>query len=394
MYVVLNWKEDVASGAGFPAVVAAARAAAAADRRPHLDELAQWHAAFAEERLFHPFMSDLIGTAISADLLDYLPRDRMNLGMEPRLHTRLHRYFTVRPGSLYPDEGLRLSILACRRTGGQRLDVATAILAIMRERYEMAERVFYHHKKAALSTTLVKLLELAAPAGRPRDDGAIYPAPWTMPAQAGRTARPPHLTHLSDASLVDCLAQAEPASAADRPVRDALAAALRFRRTAIPRTLLTIDVALAAASRVGLQGIAGHLRGSAEAPSQAGRQELEAALAEAAGGHDGDVLVYCPSPEMQSRDIDVRLEIEPGRILPLGAQRALFAQRADVDVLDQYYRELWRAYVFVSPAIAGDADRCRAVVDAVCRRYGLPVADAWRRVRGHTFDATAAGEHA
>ncbi|HVB38523.1 MAG TPA: hypothetical protein VND92_08290 [Vicinamibacterales bacterium] len=398
IFVILNWTEDATSGAGFPAVLAAARAVAPADRRPPLDDLARWHAAFAGERLFHPFMSDLIGTAISADLLDYLPRDRLNLGMEPRLHTRLHRYFTVRPGSLYADEGLRLSILACRRTGGQRLDVATAILAIMRERNEMAERVFYHHKKAALSTTLVKLLELTAPADRPRDDGEMYPAPWTIPIPAGEpaggTPRPPHLTHLSDASLVEYLARAGTTSAADRPVRDALATALRFRRTDLHRTLLVLDAELAAASRAGRQGIVAHLRGAAEAPSQAGRQALETALAAAAGGHDGDVLVYCPSPEMQSRDIDVRLEIEPGRILPLGAQRPLFAHRADVDVLDQYYRELWRAYIFVSPALAADAGRCRAVVDAVCRQYGIPAADAWRRVRGHRFAATPEEGHA
>jgi DNA primase len=43
--------------------------------------------------MFHPFMSDIVGNTICGDLLDYLPRDRQNLGMEARLHTRLQICF-------------------------------------------------------------------------------------------------------------------------------------------------------------------------------------------------------------------------------------------------------------------------------------------------------------
>jgi HD superfamily phosphohydrolase len=57
--------------------------------------------------MFYPFMSDIVGNTICADLLDYLPRDRMNLGMEWRNHARLLRYFTIRPGSLF---GMAFSI--------------------------------------------------------------------------------------------------------------------------------------------------------------------------------------------------------------------------------------------------------------------------------------------
>ena len=132
---------------------------------------------FMRDGLFHPFMSDVVGTTICADLLDYLPRDRQNLGMEPRFHTRLQRYLTVRPGTLYPGEGLRLSTMVTRKQhGGQRKDVATAVLDIMRERHEMSERVFYHHKKSAAGAMLAKLVAIAG-TGKPRDGGSIYPAP-------------------------------------------------------------------------------------------------------------------------------------------------------------------------------------------------------------------------
>ena len=48
----------------------------------------------------------------------------------------------------------------------------------MRERYEMAERVYYHHKKAAASAMLAKMLEMVPENRRPRDDEQVYPAPW------------------------------------------------------------------------------------------------------------------------------------------------------------------------------------------------------------------------
>src|SRR5947207_8567563 len=123
--------------------------------------------------------------------------------MEARHHSRLQRYCTIREGSLYADEGLRMSIMVTRGAhGGQRRDVATAVLDIMRERYEMAERVYYHHKKAAASAMLAKLVELAGPERKPRDDENIYPAPWTESAGAGRPLLP-HMTHLSDQELLD-----------------------------------------------------------------------------------------------------------------------------------------------------------------------------------------------
>src|SRR5258708_10112526 len=147
---------------------------------------------------------------ICSDMLEYLPRDRTYLGMEARHHSRLQRYFTIRQGSLYPpEEGLRMSIMVTRGAhGGQRRDVATAVLDIMRERYEMAERVYYHHKKASASAMLAKLVELTPENPRPRDDDKIYPAPWGS-LEAGRRQPPPHMTHLSDAGLIQYLGQVD-----------------------------------------------------------------------------------------------------------------------------------------------------------------------------------------
>jgi HD superfamily phosphohydrolase len=392
IYVILSWKETIEPPRGFEKVLDREISGEKAGlRAKRLQELKAWHAEFVRPdpdaptaKLFHPFMSDIIGNTICADLLDYLPRDRMNLGMEPRLHTRLQRYFTIRQGTLYSDEGLRASIMVTRKhRGGQRRDVATAVLDIMRERYEMAERVFYHHKKSSASAMLAKLVELAADK-KPRDDDAIYPAPWDGKALASRI---PHMTHLSDSGLIEYLRNVE---TADPKLQESLCKALRYRRKDMYRTLLIVDTELANSSKHSVEYFAHDIRGSDDGETN-GRSKLEGILQAAAKGADevsfeGHVIVYCPSPKMQSKEVDARLEIIEDRVLPLRVQRESFAYNNDLKVLHEYYQQLWRIYVFVTPQIYDSTAKSNAVVDAFCDYYGIQKALAYSKVRKHRFE--------
>jgi HD superfamily phosphohydrolase len=383
IYLILSWKDDIDVPCGFDGVLQKARGKAKDGAGRRLDELNAIYVKFQASGLFQPFMSDVVGNTICADLLDYLPRDRQHLGMEPRLHTRLQRYLTIRPGTLYSNEGQRVSIMVTRKgRGGQRRDVATAVLDIMRERYEMSERVYYHHKKAAASAMLVKLVELVGPVLKPRDDESIYPAPWTL--GTGRSPIP-HVAHLSDQDLIDYLGTTNTKENKARPLQQQLHAALRYRRVDIYRTLLVVDTTLADASSHSISYIAKELRGDRDTPSSDGRLNLEAKLEQAANARAGEVLIYCPAPSMQSKVVDARLEIKEGRVLPLRIQTDSFAYRGDLEVLQQYYSELWRAYVFISPLLFDDSAKCKAVVDAFCDHFGIPTEVAYRKVRIHDF---------
>jgi len=75
-------------------------------------------------------------------------------------------------------------------------------------------------------------------------------------------------------------------------------------------------------------------------------------------------------------------------VLPLRIQTDSFAYRGDLEVLEQYYSELWRAYVFISPRLFEDSAKCNAVVDAFCDRFGIPTEVAYRKVRMHDFATT------
>jgi len=381
IYVILSWKERVVPRCGFERLIDEQ-----IEKKPtgqslkRLEDLKQWHSDFKARKMFHPFISDVIANTICADLLDYLPRDRMNLGMECQDHTRLQRYLTIRPGTLYsPDEGLRVCIMVTRRgKGGQRRDVATAVLAIMRERYEMAERVYYHHKKAAASTMLAKLMEICADEDKPADDEKIYPAPWTFVRETHSIR--PNIAHFSDLTLIDYLGKAK-VDPKNKNLQKQLYLGIKYDRRAIYRTLLVVDIDLVQLSNHPISFFTEKLRGL---PNQ-GRLELEKDLADVADSEGGEVLVYCPSPDMQSKEVDARLEITENRVLPLRVQSESFTYYQDVRVIEQYYQDLWRMYIFVSPSIFDNPKKCRAIVDKFCELYRIPRISAYSKVRSHIF---------
>lgn len=112
---------------------------------------------------------------------------------------------------------------------------------------------------------------------------------------------------------------------------------------------------------------------------------LENKLAEVASASNGDVLIYCPSPDMQAKEVDARLEIVKDRVLPLRIQKELFAYNSDLKVLEQYYQELWLIYIFVSPEIFKDIDKCQAIVNKFCDTYQIDPFIAYNKVRTHDF---------
>lgn len=386
IYIILSWKDQISPPKDFSTILNEEMEILKGSNSPkkkRLKDLISWYHRFKENRMFQPFMTDIIGNTICVDLLDYLPRDRMNLGMEYRYHKRIFEYLTIREGQLYKDEGKRISIMVTRPgRGGQRRDVATAVLDIMRERYEMAERVYYHHKKAAASSMLAKLAKLSLNS-KPRDDEKIYPAPWN--SNNIKPPKTPNMVHLSDMAFIDFLGTVKIKEGL-RDLQKRLYNGLRFDRKLLYRTLLVIDSGLIQLSPCSINYFIRDLREDKNGdPSNEGLQELEQKLAKAADVENGEVLVYCPSPNMQSKEVDARLELDENRILPLRVQRESFAYHADVKVLEQYYQELWRIYIFVSPEVYENSIACQAIIDKFCDIYNIPQNAAYNKVRRYDF---------
>jgi hypothetical protein len=397
----LSWKEEIDPPKSFAEILSAEikKLEKNTDEQPksvidpvisRLQTLKTWYEKFTlkkenKKKMFHPYMNDIVGNTICADLLDYLPRDRQNLGMEVRAHSRLHRFLTIRPCSLHGDEDLRVSIMVTRKLrGGQRPDVATAVLDIMYERYEMAERVYYHHKKAAASAMLAKLAEIC-PDAKPDDtDATIYPAPWN--SSEVKEVKPSNILHFSDDALIEHLGASSSekiANGYNKEIKRKLYLGLKYDRNLLYETLLVIDPSLVRSSSHPISFFAKDFRGTKDKPSNAKRIKVENELAAAANVQNGEVIIYCPSPDMQSKEVDARLEIVENRILPLRIQSESFTYHADIKVLEQYYQELWRVYIFVSPRVFSDIDKCQAIVDMFIKIYHLNEFVAYSKVRHH-----------
>jgi HD superfamily phosphohydrolase len=112
----------------------------------------------APERSRYPFVSDIVGNTICADLIDYLRRDHWMTGLPSAVGDRFVNEFYVM-GSHDVDFKHRM-VVRVTRGAGRRTDVVTELLKYLRYRYELTERVLTHHAKTAADAMIGKLLEM------------------------------------------------------------------------------------------------------------------------------------------------------------------------------------------------------------------------------------------
>lgn len=108
--------------------------------------------------LEYPFVEDLVGDTICADLLDYLLRDHLNTGLPASLGRRFTSAFFAVPDGRGPLS--RRAALNIMRNEHERTDVVSELLKALRYRYELNERVLYHHAKLSADAMIGKALDL------------------------------------------------------------------------------------------------------------------------------------------------------------------------------------------------------------------------------------------
>lgn len=229
---------------------------------------------------------------------------------------------------------------------------------------------------------LAKLAEIC-PGAKPDDtDKTVYPAPWSSNA-----TKSSNILHFSDDLLIDRLGNSETrlAEGYTEDLRNNLYRGLKYDRNAIYKTLLPVDVDLVYKSVHPISFFVKEFRGDENKPSNESRIRIENQLAQVSGSNNGDVIIYCPSSDMQAKEVDARLEIVKDRVLPLRVQTELFTYNLDVKVLEQYYKELWQIYIFVSPEVFKSENKCQSIVDEFCKIYKFDRFLAYSKVRTHDF---------
>src|SRR5215468_4456237 len=98
------------------------------------------------------FAADIVGGAISADLLDYLRRDTYFCGLSQYYDPRIFESFII--------DGNRLAVNV-EKNGTIRLDTLSELVNLLRIRYTLSERVYFHHTKVASGAMISKAVELA-----------------------------------------------------------------------------------------------------------------------------------------------------------------------------------------------------------------------------------------
>lgn len=312
----------------------------------------------------YPFVGDIVGNTICADLIDYLRRDHHNTGLPLALGTRfMDSFFVVGEGHPHSPKKMVISI---QRHGRRRADIVTELIKYLRYRYELTERVLTHHAKSAADAMLGKMLELwyddlcdeaGASADASSRGGSSDGSP---PLRVVGSEELPDVSPLVSDHVRD-VARAAIEREFLRRSDDGLLEHVRdrasVRRTKRSEAAATLSEAILNRD---LYKILGHASGSRDlaiadevferfARDAAARRALESAAADFAGLDSGwNVVAWIPSPTMRLKVAEVLVHTGEQYVAPLSD-----VELASQQIVEQHKR-LWAVTVYAPAATTGE----------------------------------------
>jgi HD superfamily phosphohydrolase len=249
---------------------------------------------------------DIVCGSIDADLLDYLRRDSYFSGLSQDYDDRIFRCFAEHDNRL---------VVSLARHGMDRPDARSEIIGVLRLRYYLTERVYYHHTKVAAGAMISKSVEIALDNEVLAERDLLDLNDWTL------------LARLEHCGIADAAALARRAAN-----RDLLKRGYVVSGKNVPPGQRKAWVDRYHASRTR-------------------RAQAEAELAEKLGLPFADVVLYCPALTAM-KEAAVPVETSRGLEYLNDAGSATFAE---IGALQDRYADLWRFYVFVPASAVGRA---------------------------------------
>jgi hypothetical protein len=262
------------------------------------------------------YLRQIVSGTICADLLDYLKRDNYFCGLSQHYDPRVLDYFTVAGGEL---------VLDLQHQGLFRHDALSEITNLLRIRYVLSERVYYHHAKIACGVMISKAIERAMTAGLTEEE----------------------LCQLTDDALLYHLRERYSADRCLLELVDELTARQLFKRC----YMLT--------RRVGADAVHELVR-KFHLNENGARATAEQRIAAALGAAPHEVALYCAPEQMTLKEAEVPVILGGGKL-----GRLSDLSSAEIRVLKDQHRELWCTYVFVSRRLAQDVCRAGNVCEEV-----------------------------
>lgn len=282
-----------------------------------------------------PYVADIVGNTVCADLLDYVSRDLTACGMPVALGDRFLDFLTVTSDAEGAVEDRRRIALSLDKHGMPRPDVESEVLKLLAYRYELAERVYFHHAKNAASVMIGRAVQEAGLAAGSDTTGEQDRNFW----------------QLSDDLLLQALATPAVANAigltrvqpGDLELASNLANGVLARKLHKIAFLAVHDDLADGVTRI-----------CQEFGRPDGRRALEDELADKAGTPHGSVLVHVPAAKMMVKAALVRVRTAHGDIITLQDWDGRHSRR--VQALNDAHRSLWRVTVYLDPAYADRRD--------------------------------------
>jgi hypothetical protein len=248
-------------------------------------------------------LQQIVSGTICADLLDYLKRDNYFCGLCYQFDDRVFEYFRVADGRL---------VLDMQQDGIFRRDALSETTNLLRMRYVLSERVYYHHAKMAAGVMVSKAVERALAGGLTEED----------------------LCELTDDGLLYRLRERFRGDAA---LLDLLEG---FRRRRLFKRCYMLS------RRIGDQNVPEVVR-LYHLNEGGARDGAERAVAEALGAPPHRVAVYCAPARMALKEAEVPVMVPGGKVTKLSLLNS-----EEVQVLRHQHEALWKLYVFVAPALS------------------------------------------
>ena len=336
----------------------------------------------------YPFVEDMVGNTICADLLDYLRRDHLFTGLPIALGRRFEASFYVLPSD-DPDFAENL-VLRVHRDGHERKDAITEILKHLRYRYELSERALVHHAKLAADAMVGKALEMwfdtllvenGSEQFRP-EGGPDWPVGTSVDAvREALDARGPGLRarvsavakreiedemlERGDDGLLEYLRRFDKVADRAPVVRD-------HSRRRVVASLADDLLSRRLYKRIGRQS---HIRKPREdfcrtwAPPDARRQVEQRAARFAEIEPAWHVLLWIPPPDMRLKVANVLVDdgVEVQRFVD---RERHSGKRRGVDIYDAH-EQLWEVGVYVHPFLARRRNQCRLILASLAADLDL-----------------------
>jgi len=263
------------------------------------------------------WQNQIFAGAVASDLLDYLARDAFHCGLSQKYDERIFHLFKLTTGkepTLYLD---------AQKSGVLRQDALSEVIHLLRIRYFLSERVYFHHTKTVSGAMVSRAVEAATGEG-------LSLATLAKQTDEGLLS----LLELQYGEVV---------------IVKRLLSALRSRRLYKRVYLLTAELPME--RRIELVE---RFHQSAQERSRAERE-----LAQSLNLNAEDLILYCPALKMQLKEAKLPVRVDSGQC------RLLDSLPVDeIGILQERHRRLWRFYVFLHPAKMALADKLSAACEA------------------------------